>query len=96
MFGRSNEDRVVLKGLGLRTQILLCLFVRGYVELTQEISAAHIVLIINSSSEVRGCTGRYSHAYMSVFIAIKVMLALRAFSSFRVDTIRGTIRSAGC
>ncbi len=34
-------------------------------------------------------------AFMSVFILIKVMMALSAFSAFRVHTVRGTIRSAG-
>ena len=33
---------------------------------------------------------------MSVFIVIKVMMVVAAISSFRVHTVRGTIRSAGC
>jgi hypothetical protein len=33
---------------------------------------------------------------MRVFIVIKVMMVVTAFSSFRVHTVRGTIRSAGC
>ena len=37
-----------------------------------------------------------SHAYMRALIVIKVIMALSAFSSFRVHTVRGTIRSAGC
>jgi hypothetical protein len=33
---------------------------------------------------------------MSAFIVIKVMMVVTAISSFRVHTVRGTIRSAGC